>query len=167
MNERQFAIWCREQSVESVAADAADAAVAAHEAESDPHPVYTTAAEVATAISALNLASGTYTPTLTSVANITSSTSFQAQYSRNGSFVTVTGRVDITPTTLLSTLTKLGISLPIASNFATTQNCAGVAASTIESASILSDSTNDRAELDYSAVTASGAFYYSFSYEVI
>jgi len=45
-------------------------AISAHEAAGDPHPGYTTASELSSAISALNLASGTYTPTLTSVANL-------------------------------------------------------------------------------------------------
>src|SRR5687767_8663873 len=51
-------------SAAQAAAEATAAAdLAAHEAAGDPHPQYTTAAELSAALSALNLASGTYTPT--------------------------------------------------------------------------------------------------------
>lgn len=117
----------------------------------------------------VTLLSGTYTPTLTNVANLDGSTAYAAQYSRVGNTVTVTGKVDVDPTAGAST--QLGISLPIASNFANAQECAGVAfASGIagQGAAIQGDATNNRAEMVWVAVdTTNQSMFYTFSYQVI
>jgi len=102
------------------------------------------------AISALG--SNTYTPTLTSVQNISAKKAYACQYLRVGNTVTVSGKLDID--TAAAGATKLGISLPIASNFTTNYDCAGGAfpdsTSTDISGAIIADATNDRAELNYS-----------------
>lgn len=72
------------------------------------------------------LDSGTFTPTLTNTTNITGSTAYGAQYMRVGSVVTVSGKVDIDPTTT-ATVSELRMTIPVASSFAADQNCAGVA----------------------------------------
>lgn len=114
--------------------------------------------------------SGTYTPTLTGVANVDASTAYQCQYSRVNNLVTVTGRVDVDPT-LAATSTQLGISLPIASNLGAAEDCAGVAfASGIagQGAAILGDTANDRAQMQWVAGDVTNqAMYFTFSYEVI
>lgn len=126
-------------------------------------------ADAATARTTLGLASGTYTPTLTNVANLDASTAFQCQYLRVGNVVTVSGRVDADPTA--AGLVQLGISLPIASNFSTANQAAGTAAAAAvagQSAAIVADATNDRAEMQWTAVdTANRSMYFSFTYEVI
>jgi len=97
----------------------------------------------------MSLDHGTYTPTLTGVANVAASTAYECQYLRVGNTVTVSGKLDVDPT-LTVTETKLGISLPIASNFGAAEDCAGVAfASGIagQGAAIRADATNDRAEM--------------------
>lgn len=112
----------------------------------------------------------TYTPTLTNIANIDSSTAFNGQYMRVGALVTVSGQVTI-DTTASATDTRLGISLPIASNFDAAQRLGGTAVSeTIAgaAAAIKGDPTNDRAELRYvSNSTASSIFYFTFTYRII
>lgn len=117
----------------------------------------------------LAISAGVYTPTLTNVANLDASTSYQAQYSRIGNTVTVSGKVDVDPTANVST--QLGISLPIASNLANAQNCAGTAFSpTIagQGAAILGDTVNDRAQMEWIAVdTTNQSMYYTFSYVVV
>ena len=117
-----------------------------------------------------DFANGTYTPTLTNVANISASTAYQAQYLRVGSTVTVSGKVDI-DAVLTATLTQLGISLPVASNFGAAEDCAGVAFSPAVAsmgAAILADTANDRAQLEFiSNDTANRAMYFTFSYQVI
>ena len=169
MNQRQWEIWNREQSISAVVADG----IAAHEAAADPHAGYVLNAELTAAIAALNLASGTYTPTLTNVANLDSSTPIQCQYLRVGSIVHVTGGVTVDPTAGAPTLTRLGISLPIASNLGAAEDCAGVACldganSTQASAAIIGDATNNRAEMNWASFeTISSTFSLSFSYEVI
>lgn len=110
-----------------------------------------TAAVFSGNLSAANLLSGTYTPTLTNVTNVAASTAYQCQYMRVGNVVTVSGAIDIDPTAS-GTDTEVGISLPIASNFTVAQNLSGAggfdgATSWGEMAVIRADFTNDRARL--------------------
>lgn len=157
---------------DAATAATAAAALSAHVAAADPHPGYTTAAELATAISnAMSLiTSGTYTPTLTNVANLDASTAYQCQYLRVDATVTVSGRVDVDPTTTL-TSTQLGISLPVASNIGAVEDCAGTAyASGIaaQGAAILGDAANNRAQMQWVAADVTNqAMYFTFSYQVI
>lgn len=130
-----------------------------------------TTAATASAVAGANVTGdGTYTPALTSVANVTASTPYVCQYYRVGNQVTVSGKVDIDPTAG-ATLTQLGISLPIASNFGAAENCGGTAVAAVPSyaASIAADLTNDRAQLDYTTVfdVANRSFFFSFTYRVI
>lgn len=119
---------------------------------------------------AVELAAGVYTPTLTNVANLDASTAFQAQYLRVGSVVTVSGRVSVDPT-LTATSTQLGISLPIASNFGATEDCGGVAAASAiagQSAAILADTTNDRAQMQWiSTDITAQTMTFTFTYRII
>lgn len=114
--------------------------------------------------------SGTYTPTLTNVANLDASTVYDAQFMRVGSVVTVSGKVDVDPT-LAVTLTQLGISLPFASALTAEEQCAGTAfASGIagQGAAIRADATNDRAEMAWiSGDVTNQPMYYTFTYQVI
>jgi hypothetical protein len=71
-----------------------------------------------------NVFSGTYTPTLTNVSNVTTSTPFDCQYMRVGNTVTVSGKVEVTPT-VASTFTSYRISLPIASTLGNNGLCRG------------------------------------------
>lgn len=120
-------------------------------------------------ISGGDITSGTYTPTLTNVANLDASTAYICQYMRVGSIVTVSGKVDIDPTAAAST--QLGISLPIASNFSTAEQCAGTAfASGVagQGAAILADTVNDRAQLQFvTSNTTNQSMYFTFTYQVI
>lgn len=112
---------------------------------------------------------GTYTPTLTGVANVAASTSYAAQWLRVGNTVLVSGRVDVDPTAAAST--QLGLSLPVASNLTAANECAGTAASpTIagQSAAILGDAANNRAQLEWVAVDVTNQpMYFVFSYVVL
>lgn len=114
--------------------------------------------------------SGTYTPTLTNVANLTASTAYQCQYMRIGTTVSVSGKVDADPTTTL-TATQLGISLPIASNIGAVEDCAGTAfapAIAGQGAAILGDATNNRAEMNWNAVDVTNqSMYFTFQYQIL
>ena len=118
------------------------------------------------------LAAGTYTPTLTGVLNVSSSTAFECQYMRVGNVVTVSGKIGVTPTAN-NTQTIIGISLPVASNFSSDTQAGGTAytkanASAGHGASIYADATNNRAEMDFfETVGASDTFAFTFTYEVI
>lgn len=116
------------------------------------------------------ITSGTYTPTLTNVANLDGSVTDEFQYSRVGNTVSVSGGLQVNPTTTV-TSTQLGISLPIASNFGSVTDCAGVAYSptiATQGAAVLADATNDRAQMQWVAgdVTAQ-SMYITFMYQVI
>lgn len=138
-------------------------------------PADLSAAQVASIVSAavasaLNITTGTYTPTLTAVANVSASTAFLAQYFRVGNTVTVSGALLVDPTTT-ATNSELGISLPIASNFANNFECGGTASCLAvagRAAGIIADPTNDRARMVWLAddVTNHGRSFL-FMYQVI
>jgi len=67
-------------------------------------------------IKATNLLSGTYTPTLTGVYNVASSTAYELQYMRVGNVVTVSGYIQASATAA-NTWTRISITLPISSTF--------------------------------------------------
>lgn len=116
------------------------------------------------------LVAGTYTPTLTNVANLDSSSAFECQYMRVDTVVTVSGKVTIDPTTTL-TDTQLGISLPISSNLGAEEDCAGTASSPGiigQVMGILGDASNNRATMRWKAsdVTSQDTFF-TFTYQII
>lgn len=112
--------------------------------------------------------SGTYTPTLTSVENIDSSTAFVCQYMRVGSVVTVSGRATVNCTSGLGVDTRIGISLPIASNLAGATQCCGAGQHNAQNVGISGDSTNDRAQAYWVSGTASDAeLYFTFTYLIV
>ncbi|MEK7414483.1 MAG: hypothetical protein AAB263_14305 [Planctomycetota bacterium] len=114
-------------------------------------------------------ASGAYTPTLTALANLDDQQEYISQYMRVGSVVTVSGRVDINPTA--TTFTDLAISLPIASNFTTIEQCSGVGGtnSAANGAAIIKgDISGNYAVLSLLApVTTEYPVFYTFTYQVI
>jgi hypothetical protein len=116
------------------------------------------------------IASGTYTPTLTNNTNLAASTAYQCQWLRVGNLVTVSGRADVDPTAAAAS-TILYISLPIASNFATTENCAGTANApgvVSESAAVGANIANDVAAMQwFTTTTANHAMYFTFTYEIL
>lgn len=111
----------------------------------------------------------TYTPTLTNSANISASTASVLQYYRIGNMVTVAGVVTIDPITT-TTLTTLGMTLPVASNFTTAVDGGGTgAAQTVADGalSIFTDATNDRMTLQYICTDVTNhAFSIHFTYQV-
>lgn len=72
------------------------------------------------------LASGTYTATITDSANTSARTAYKSQWSRTGNVVTVSGMVEVDPTSP-ATSTIIKITLPIASNFTIVGDCRGSA----------------------------------------
>ena len=116
--------------------------------------------------------SNTYTPTITNVLNVTSSTAKSCQWLRVGNVVTVSGQVDVTPTAGAAS-TTVGISLPVASDFTTSEHCGGA---TCEGGSgqytpgaILADATNNRASLVFKsgAAATAHAMLFTFTYRVL
>ena len=116
------------------------------------------------------LASGTYTPTVTSGANVAASTAYQCQYMRVGNVVTVSGKVDIDTTLSASTDSEIGISLPTASNFTAEENCAGDAACVAVASlvgAVKADAANDRASVNFKSLSPSNdSWFFTFTYHV-
>lgn len=109
--------------------------------------------------------SGTYTPTITGVANVDASTAFTCQFLRVGNVVTVSGAVNV-DTNAASVLTTVGISLPIASDLSSYLQCCGVASGS-GVGYIQGDVTNDRANLSFTvATTDNRAWFFNFTYLV-
>lgn len=112
----------------------------------------------------------TYTPTLTNVTNVTSSTAANCQYTRVGNIVTVFGSLAVTTT--LAVATEVDISLPVASNLGATTDANGTGSATSAIATnvyIDGDATNDRARMKFIGLAIGGAgnIFFSFSYTVI
>jgi hypothetical protein len=118
-----------------------------------------------------HLASGTYTPSMTAVANCSAPTGQVHQWIRVGNVVHVSGVAQIT-VTAASTPTSFRVALPIASAFSTSYQLNGainvsVAASTLPYAS--ADTTNDQALVQFTSGASTGAYQvgYSLQYEVL
>lgn len=111
---------------------------------------------------------GTYTPTLTGVANVNASTAYPLNWYRVGNTVTVAGRVNIEAATALL-LTTLRVSLPIASNF-TDANQAGGSGScdaTQATFAVKSDATNDNLLISFNVGNIdNAAFYFTATYKI-
>lgn len=69
--------------------------------------------------------SGTYTPTMVAVTNTTTPTSFGVHYTKVGTNVTICGMI-ATTTTTPGIASQISISLPVASNFTSVQDCRGI-----------------------------------------
>lgn len=112
------------------------------------------------------LASGKYTPTLTTGETVVP---YECHYFRIGSLVNVWGRFDLDPLSS-GVAVDIGISLPIPSNFGAVEDCAGNTSTpaVTEALAIYADFANDRAKVD--GITGTGAnhaVYFSFGYEII
>jgi len=114
------------------------------------------------------ITSGTYTATITDSANV-STTNYEFQYLRVGSVVTVSGQLDVDPVAP-ATSTIVAISLPIASNFAASNECGGTAfcpTVAAQGAAIFADATNNRAIMKWiSADLTNQPMHFSFSYQI-
>jgi hypothetical protein len=114
------------------------------------------------------LDAGTYTPTSTDDTNVDDSTTFQCQYLRVGATVTVSGKVEI-DSTAGTTLTRVDLSLPVASDFGATEDAAGTASTNDGLSGIIyADAANNRVSLEFTETTAGvKMFYFHFTYQVI
>lgn len=114
------------------------------------------------------VASGTYTPTLTGVTNVTGTTAYACQYMRVGNVVTVSGKLTIDYTA--TGLVQVGISLPIASAISNDFEVAGTGSTGTNpfSGAILGDDTNNRAQFDLQSSSSGGdSFFFTFTYQVL
>lgn len=114
--------------------------------------------------------SGYYTPTITDIANISSTTAYECMYIRVGNVVTVSGMIDIAPVSA-STVTRVWLTTPIYSGFYTQKDAGGTGYSRNGSATVscgfTSNTVNHVVELLYiTPTTAVAQFSFSFSYRI-
>lgn len=113
---------------------------------------------------------GSYTPTATSVANVDSVDSVLSHFwIRMGNTVFVSGVMAVDATTA-GVLTRVRLSLPVASTFSAAGDCAGAVNSGAGGAGavVLADTANNEAEVRWFAGSAaSDTIGYSFSYQVV
>lgn len=124
---------------------------------------------VTVGVFATDVSSGEYTPTLTGVTNVAASALLAARFHRIGANVTVYFALTIDATT--TGATELDISLPIASTLAAATDCIGMAVSATAAenqGAVTGDVSNDRAQLDLTAV-GTGVIEWrgSFSYTIL
>lgn len=81
-------------------------------------------ADASAARTTLELPTGTYTPSVTNVTNVTSSTPKVTGYVRHGNMVIVQGQIDVTPTAA-ATITEIRMSLPIATDLTSSEQLSG------------------------------------------
>lgn len=119
------------------------------------------------------LVSGRWTPTATLGTNVAAATPGSAHYLRVGNIVHFAGRITIDPTA--TGFCTLELSLPVASNFTSLTDAAGVfnalgvtgAATTVDTGAIEGSVANDTLVLSFiTGDTANRAYYFTGSYEV-
>jgi hypothetical protein len=127
---------------------------------------------ILTSATATAVESGTYTPTLTGVSNVTSiSGATSCQYMRVGNVVTVSGNIQLEHTTNGAS-TTVSISLPIASAFSGDNELSGAGAGFNVSVpiAIRAEAVNDVALLVFAPGSSSGTpnnYSFTFTYRII
>lgn len=123
------------------------------------------------AASAPELGDGTHTPTAVAVTNADSATGALGVVTRVGNNVHVEGEVAV-DATATTTLTKVGIPLPVASAFSAVANAKGFGVCTnvviTTGVDVYADATNDRLELSFtSGSTGSHTIKFTADYVII
>lgn len=107
-----------------------------------------------------NIANGTYTPTVTAVANLDSVAVQSCYYVRVGSFALVWGGYQADPTAA-GTTTRLRLSLPIASSLTAPRQLVGFSAragNAEERGIVQGNTTNNEAEIYFTATDTTNHF---------
>jgi hypothetical protein len=118
-----------------------------------------------------NLIGGTYTPTATVISNVTGTpTVYEARYSRVQNVVTVSGAIDIDPTSAGVTC-EVQLTLPVASNFANGVQCTGTFGCPTDptrAGSVFSNASTDKAVIQFTPTdVANRTCTFIFSYSVV
>lgn len=115
------------------------------------------------------LAAGTYSPTISGILNVTSSSLISAMYQRVGTIVDVNVEIDVVPTA--TSITTIEVSLPVASNFTATSDATGIVTHLVGSTNVLASGVGNIATDKFSISfngTASVSNYIKaqFKYEI-
>lgn len=103
-----------------------------------------------------------YSPTVSGLVNVSAASNTSTNYKFEDGYVSLSGRVSVTPTAAGSADTQVSISLPIASGFTNTADAIGIATTAFGLiGSISADGTNDYLVLRFPA-TNTGANWFNF-----
>ena len=120
-------------------------------------------------VTANNLTSGIYTPTVTMGLGLTSNTAHTCHYTRVGNEVTVHGWIEVTASSL-SGNTYYSITLPVASNMTSSDDLSGVGqfiSSGQGTTKVMGDAANDKAIISVSVQAGVPLpSYFSFTYTI-
>lgn len=117
-----------------------------------------------------DIASGTYTPTATSISNVDAITITDFYFIRVGNEVHVSGWMQIDATLAAGTSTTVNLTVPIASNFTTAYQASGngVTGASDVNLTIISDPTADKVTIIYGAdVTNNQDVQITFMYRIL
>jgi hypothetical protein len=120
------------------------------------------ALQVAGKISAENIGSGTFKPTINNISNISSTSSSICRYQRIGNIVTVAGIIKITPTK--SGLAEFRLSLPVATKIKGDADLGGTVSGTQISGLARGDAASNEAQLSV-YFNSAGSQLVSFTYQ--
>lgn len=129
----------------------------------------TGASTAANARTNLGITSSTYTPTITNISNIQAVTAAVCMFTQIGTMVTVSGRINIDPTTNGSA-TAIEMTLPVTSNLGAIGDLVGVSScgQTTQSGALSANTTTDRALMEFQAGSnAARDHVFTFTYRVI
>jgi hypothetical protein len=114
-----------------------------------------------------NIASGTYDPTVTIVANADTAVVSECQWIRVINAVSVSGAIDIDATA--AGIVSVRLTLPLISNIVLAADLAGVGGSTTTNtvAAVIGDTTNNAAIITFTSTGGAETFYFNFTYRVI
>lgn len=120
-----------------------------------------------------NLSSGTYVPTVSPSATVSSGTGYAAIYKRQGNYVTVSGYCDITINAVVGNGSGFWLSLPIASNLANQLDlyglgvCHNISGGIAMAGTSIADATNDRASITFvNPGIGTYTYHFEFTYKI-
>lgn len=119
------------------------------------------------------LSSGTYTPTISNLTNVSTTTAQVCNYSRNGNIVMITGYLLASATVATTTACFVDITIPIASTFSSTIDATGVSNLVVNNAQgntggIAANTSTNKITIGWSSSPSTGSLpvYFSLSYIV-
>jgi hypothetical protein len=121
-------------------------------------------------VSAANLVSSTWAPTVNNVANVTgTATASACKYIRVGNRVHVSGILSGFSITVADTLTRIRLSLPVTSDFAASTDASGVCShsQSVTTGYVIADASNNNIEINFFGRASTTSIAFTAIYDVI
>lgn len=121
-----------------------------------------------TILSKLDYFGSTYTPTLSNITNISASIAYVCQYTKIGNIVTVSGKVDITPTA--TGAFDIRMTLPISTTFTATEQAGGTTHDTLDQSGVLFADTSTPGKIRMQGsfnTTSARSWWFTYTYRLV